>query len=137
MEQSSLMKKPLLIDTHVFLWAAHNDPRLGLEAVKQLQHTRIVFLSAISILEVKIKISTGKLLLADLPEDLIQKQSLEVLDFNYKHALNYKLLNPQNADPFDNTLLAVAESNNMVLLTADKKILPLANRYDWIIDARK
>ena len=55
----------IILDTHTFLWFVNDDPRLGPRAtalIEDLANTR--FLSVASAWEIAIKMSLGKLVLA-------------------------------------------------------------------------
>ncbi|GAU00271.1 hypothetical protein BSLA_01f0882 [Burkholderia stabilis] len=51
----------LLFDTHIFLWAVANDPKLSVRARNLITAADEVFVSSASIWEVAIKAGKGKL----------------------------------------------------------------------------
>ncbi|GAB3949661.1 hypothetical protein GCM10027614_48810 [Micromonospora vulcania] len=51
----------LLLDTHVALWAITGDATLGTDFLDRLRHDPDIFLSPVTLWEITIKQSTGKL----------------------------------------------------------------------------
>jgi hypothetical protein len=51
----------LLLDTHVLLWRMHGSPMLGTEASERVDAADELVISAISFLEIGVKVATGKL----------------------------------------------------------------------------
>src|SRR5690606_30758805 len=51
----------LLLDTNALLWILHDSPRLGSRARKALLDTPRILVSEISLLEIAVKTSVGKL----------------------------------------------------------------------------
>ena len=121
----------ILIDTHAFLWAAADDPKLSPHARALLQDgSNDVYLSAASAWEIAIKYKTGRLPIDRAPRDYVLSRSaflqLTPLDVNYAHAFCVADLPPIHADPFDRMLVAQAIVERMPILTDDSHI----GRYD-------
>lgn len=116
----------LLLDTHVLLWAAGLSERLPATALAMIEdpETDLVF-SAASIWEVVVKNALGR---ADFSVDphLLRRGLLESgyteLAVTSAHALAVALLPPIHKDPFDRILVAQAQSEEIVLLTADSAV---------------
>jgi PIN domain nuclease of toxin-antitoxin system len=74
--------------------------------------------------EVAIKANTGKLVLPKRPSQIVAKamslMSLGSLDITHLHALAVEDLPNYHRDPFDRMLIAQANAEQMVLLTADR-----------------
>ncbi len=51
----------MLLDTHTLLWFLNNDSRLPVSVKQKIEETELVFVSAVSIWEIAIKINIGKL----------------------------------------------------------------------------
>ncbi|EYS89049.1 twitching motility protein PilT, partial [Cupriavidus sp. SK-4] len=51
----------ILLDTHVFLWAVTNDPKLSQTAQQRILDAEEVFISAASIWEISIKAGLDKI----------------------------------------------------------------------------
>ena len=123
-----------LADTHVILWMAGGDGRLGLRTRSILASDSIKFASAISILEASIKLMTGRLEVPAGLEELIDPQGFTPLPVSTAHAAAISQFPELNGhDPFDRALLAQAKSEGLRFLTADRRLLGLG--YDWILDA--
>ena len=111
----------ILLDTHCLLWWLNDDPALGDQA-RELISTpeNLIFFSAASIWEIRIKQSIGKL---DLPEDfpeVLSSQTFESLAVTVEHAHGLKDLPLLHRDPFDRLLVAQARRERLTLLTRDR-----------------
>jgi PIN domain nuclease of toxin-antitoxin system len=117
----------LLIDTQVFIWLINDDPRLGKKSLHILSDPdNQLNLSYFSIFEMTIKASIGKLdydptILDDLP-----KMGIALILPDEQSLKNYTILSPDNKDPFDNALIAVARNGHYSFITSDPKILALS-----------
>ena len=128
----------LLLDTHVLIWWMEENPRLGPRAKKLLlgKTTRPV-ISAVSIWEISIKASIGRLEIADPLEMWVPRLQDEwgvyALPVTFEHAICVRSLPHHHNDPFDRMLVAQARCENLSLVTAD----PAIAAYDvHTIDAR-
>ncbi|MFA7239871.1 MAG: type II toxin-antitoxin system VapC family toxin [Sulfuricellaceae bacterium] len=115
----------LLLDTHVFIWAVMDDPRLNQRARAIIEEASGVYVSAASIWEIAIKSRLGKLD-AD-PEDMVRaidSSGFIELPVSSLHAARVvKLpLNDRHKDPFDRLLVAQSMVEPLVLLSADPKL---------------
>ncbi len=110
----------LLLDTHVFLWAVTDSPRLGVDARRAIESADAVHVSAASIWEAAIKARLGKLD-ADPLElvDAIGRSGFVELPVRASHAAAVARLPAHHADPFDRLLVAQAVTEPLRLLTAD------------------
>jgi PIN domain nuclease of toxin-antitoxin system len=114
----------LLLDTHIFLWAASNDKRLTKEARSTIRSAQKVYVSAASIWEISIKAALGKID-AD-PAELIAAidgAGFVSLPVRVEHAARVKSLALHHADPFDRMLVAQAMQEPLHLLTADRLLI--------------
>lgn len=116
----------ILLDTHVFIWAVLDDPRLTAKARALIEGADEVNVSAASIWEIAIKSSTGKID-ADIEKmaQAIEDSGFNELPVSIAHAVQVAklpLLN-DHKDPFDRLLVAQSMSEPLVLLTADTKVL--------------
>ena len=117
----------MLLDTHAFLWADMNDPRLSLRAREIIRSSQNdVLLSAISALEISIKASRGRL---DLPEEAatfmptrIAAFALDELPVRVEHAIRVADLPHHHSDPFDRLLIAQAQAEGVPILSSDPNI---------------
>ena len=112
----------ILMDTHIFLWAVSAPDKLSdrwcLELESQVNQ---VYLSAISVAEIMIKSSIGKLNVNFDPADIAEKSGFELLDFTANDALLLKEMPFHHRDPFDRMLIAQGVQNRMYLMTDDSK----------------
>ena len=117
----------LLLDTHTFLWALSEPNRLSKKQIAAMEDpTNKVYVSSISITEIAIKASLGKLELSFDPIDAAERSGFEMLDFSAKDALLLKDLPFHHRDPFDRMLITQALSRKLVFVTQDS----LMDSYD-------
>lgn len=120
---------PILLDTHLLLWAASNSPRLSDGARRLLNDPNTdPWFSAASIWEVVIKASLGR---ADFHIDPVALRrglltnGYTELAVTGQHALTVGSLPPMHADPFDRMLLAQAAAEGIELATVDEQLVGL------------
>jgi len=82
-----------------------------------------VFLSAMSIAELMIKSSIGKINIEFDPLEMAKKMLIDVLDFSGTHAVALGKLPLYHKDPFDRMILAQALVNKLALMSDDSKFL--------------
>ena len=116
-----------LLDTSVFLWNASEAARLGPHVQKLLRSANeSIFVSAVTSLEIAVKHSLGKLRLPEPPRDYMRKRlsltGFLPLPMTHEHALVSAELPNLHKDPFDRILVAQAQVEGLVLITADKQI---------------
>ena len=117
----------ILLDTHFLLWWLGDDPDLG-ERGRELIATpeNLIFYSAASIWEIRIKHALGKLELPDEFAEALGRQAFEPLAVTVDHAHAIRDLPPLHRDPFDRLLVAQARCERLTILTRDDVI----SRYD-------
>lgn len=112
----------LLLDTHVALWAITGDATLDPEFLDQLRHEPDIFLSPVSLWEITIKQSAGKLAgPPDLAEQ-VRDMGFRELPVTHAHAISAGRLPLHHRDPFDRMLVAQAISESLTLATRDPSI---------------
>jgi PIN domain nuclease of toxin-antitoxin system len=122
----------LLLDTHVVLWALEDNPRLAQAARTLLTDpANECWVSAVSVWEIAIKLSVGKLALRrslGTVEAARVEAGFQTLDMTIRHAVAVAAIAVKHTDPFDRLLLAQCEVETLKLLTADRllKTLPQA-----------
>ena len=115
----------LLLDTHTFLWALSEPNRLSKKQIAAMEDpTNKVYVSSISITEIAIKASFGKLELIFDPIDAAERSGFEMLDFSAKDALLLKDLPFHHRDPFDRMLITQAISRKLIFVTQDSLMDP-------------
>ena len=121
----------LLLDTHVFIWAVMEPQKLSPSASRGMrsQDNELV-LSSVSLIEMAIKIQTGKMLIP-LSRDYLDKHLdalgiARVLDVTSRHALTLLSLPRLHGRPLRiASLQAQCVSENMRLVSAD----PIFRKY--------
>lgn len=115
----------ILVDTHIFLWMLSYPDRLNEKRRYELESpANEVFLSAMSIAELMIKHSIGKIDIKFNPLEMAQKMRLEILNFSGPEAMLLGKLPLHHKDPFDRMLIAQALVNRFSLMSDDSKFLP-------------
>ena len=110
----------LLLDTHVVLWWLSDDQRLGEEARRLIANPgHYVAVSAVSVWEMAIKSSIGKLTVPDDVGEAILASGFAPLAVTIEHAARVGELPWHHRDPFDRMLVAQAQVEGLELLTAD------------------
>ena len=114
----------LLLDTHVFLWwlddSAQLSPRIR-DAVSCPEN--LVYVSAVTLWEIVVKRSLGKLRIADEWTDVLASEAFRALPVTWEHALEVGRLPDLHRDPFDRLLLAQARVERLVLATQDASMV--------------
>ena len=116
----------LLLDTHLLIWAAADDPALSNEARKAIEDTdNTLYFSVASIWEIVIKSALGR---DDFQVDarVLRRNMLdagyEELSIEAQHAFEVAALPQLHKDPFDRFLVGQAMAEGIVLLTHDDQI---------------
>lgn len=121
----------ILLDTHVFVWAASESSRLK-PSVRELlsEPEEDIFVSSVSALELAIKWSLGKLKLPLPPYEFVSAflatSGMSQLAVTIRDACAVGDLPFHHKDPFDRLLVAQAKTNGLRLMTAD----PILEKYD-------
>ena len=115
----------LLLDTAILIYAVEAPERLSKRAAAALKAPQnIIELSAVSITEIAIKASLGKLkLTAAMARQAVQDLDIRILPYTGEHALRlFDLpLHLQHCDPFDRQIIAQALSEKIPVVTPDEK----------------
>jgi PIN domain nuclease of toxin-antitoxin system len=117
----------LLLDTHAFLWFVEGKEDLSpvaLSAIEEEENS--LFLSLASYWEICLKLSIGKLMLADgwprIFEREIRRNGIHWLDLKSEHFRGVIDLPFHHRDPFDRLLIAQAIHERCALVTGDSWI---------------
>ena len=110
----------ILLDTHVLLWWLGNSPALSSRARALIANPEnTIFVSAVSLWEIWLKHSLGKLRIPNEFEERLGAECFENLPLSSVQTKFFFLLPWHHRDPFDRMLIAQAQESNLVLLTAD------------------
>ena len=121
----------ILLDTHVFIWAASESSRLR-PSVRELlsDPNETIFVSSVTAVELAIKWSLRKLTLPKPPHDFITDffaiSGMSQLAVTIRDGCAVGDLPFHHKDPFDRLLVAQARNNGLRLMTAD----PILEKYD-------
>lgn len=126
----------LLLDTNALIWLA-TGLRMGPQAKTIVSQAEVVYISSLSVFELRIKQSHSKFELAQKVIDSLKDMQISVLPLTVENLSNYKIYSPDNRDPFDNAIISVAISENITLVTSDKDIIGLNHPGLTCINARK
>ena len=117
----------ILVDTHVFLWALSDPTRLSTSRRAELEsRANIVYLSSISIAEISVKISLGRMEFDWDPIECAEEMGFDLLSFSAADALLLKNLPFHHRDPFDRMLIAQSIVQSTKLMSDDRNF----TRYD-------
>ena len=110
----------ILMDSHIFLWALSEPEKLSEKQRLELESlSNIVYVSSISIAELMIKSSIGKLAIAFDPIEMISQSGFEQLDFKACDALLLKEMPYHHKDPFDRMLICQCLTNKLHIMSDD------------------
>ncbi len=124
----------LLIDTQILLWSLMEPKKMssmGRELVSAPENT--VFLSAVSMWEIRIKESIGKLELPLKFAEQVAALGFEDLPLTTQQTEILRGLPLLHRDPFDRILVAQAKAEGLKLLSADSR---LADYGEFVIPVR-
>lgn len=115
----------LLLDTHAFLWWVEGTPAVGRRARAAVSNPdNDVLFSIASCWELAIKLSLGKLRLAQSLERFIPEQlrlnGFSLLDVQLTHVVRVADLPFRHRDPFDRLLVAQALEDDLTIVSADR-----------------
>ena len=113
----------LLLDTHILLHALTEPERLARKRSESIENpANAVFVSAVSIAEIAIKVSIGKLRVDVDLLSAVEDAGFEWLDFSPREALQLAELPLHHRDPFDRMLVVQSQTHDLTLVTDDSKI---------------
>lgn len=128
--------KPFLIDTHVWIWLVFAEPKFSAATLLQLReaHSRkLLYLSPISLWEVALKASRGKLALHVPVRQWMSRgvsvAGLQLVPITVDIAADSADLPAEfHGDPADRIIAATARNAGFTLVTHDKHLLRLAKQ---------
>ncbi len=117
----------LLLDTHALVWAAFTPQLLSSIARTAVSDTENeVYVSAITAMEIATKVAKGKLddarPLANRFSEQVSQQGFTLLSITAEHGERAGNLALAHKDPWDRLLIAQAQIEDLVLVSADKQV---------------
>ncbi|MFO1258022.1 MAG: type II toxin-antitoxin system VapC family toxin [Gammaproteobacteria bacterium] len=119
----------MLIDTHILLWFQLGDTSLNtadINVIKKAHQQNTLYLSAISIWEIAMLQSHGRISLHQPIDKWIERatKGIQVIPINTEIAIESTMLpNYQHKDPANRFIISTARVLGLKLLTKDEKIL--------------
>ncbi len=126
----------LLLDTCTFLWLVTDDAAISKRARDLFTDpANEVYLSAVSVWEMVLKFSLGKLIFPEAPERFIPEQrerhAIAPLALEEQATVYVHRLPGLHRDPFDRMLICQAIQHELTLLTPDPLITQYAVKTVW------
>jgi len=111
----------LLLDTHVLLWRMRGRPTLSDDAETAIRSADELLVSAISFVEIGVKVAVGKLRLPSGVREYVLDSGARILGVAPEHGLEIASLPLHHRDPFDRLLIAQARCEGLTIITADER----------------
>ena len=112
-----------LLDTHTLLWWLNDSPQLGPRCRQMISNERNqVFVSAATTWEISIKMAIGKLRAPEDMDSVVEDEGFSKLPISLYHGQLAGSLPAHHRDPFDRMLIAQAQAEGLILITADENI---------------
>lgn len=113
----------LILDTHILLWWWDDSPRLTQDLRDLIADpSHEVLVSAVSIAEIAVKRSIGRLVVHDDFAEGIERDGFAELPLTASHCGQLASLPLLNRDPFDRMLVAQALAEGATLITVDSMV---------------
>ncbi|MFZ4398014.1 MAG: type II toxin-antitoxin system VapC family toxin [Kiritimatiellia bacterium] len=110
----------LLLDMHIFLWCISEPDRIAADQRRRIESlANTVYVSAISVAEIAIKASLGKLTVTFDPNEEIRAAGFEPLHFTGRDAARLQTLPFHHRDPFDRMLISQSLEAHIPIVTQD------------------
>ncbi len=117
-----------LLDTQIVIWASAEPEKLSEAAARLIANPdESMFVSSVSIAEMAIKRSIGKLSLPASPSDICIQMDFSELPLTWAAAERVEQLPLIHRDPFDRLLIGQAIEHDLTLITAASTILQYPN----------
>ena len=113
----------LLLDTAILIYAVESPERLSKRATAVLRNpANILELSSVSLSEIAIKATAGKLKLsAAILRQALHDLSIRVLPYSAEHGYRLFDVPRHHGDPFDRQIIAQALVEEIPIVTSDEK----------------
>lgn len=117
----------ILIDTQILIWFQLDHPNLGKAAKLLTDRKNTIYVSDISLYEITIKQTIGKLSDFDVDiSDIItvgKEDGFNFIPLSHEVIIAYAdvPLHENHKDPFDRMIIATAKAHGLALISADEK----------------
>lgn len=113
----------LLLDTHAIIWHIEQNPSLSAKASRAIKNPdNEIFVSAVNIWELSIKVSLGKLKLPKTVKEIaaeLRSGGVTFIQISDEHAMATEALPWHHRDPFDRMLIAQTRQEGLTLVARD------------------
>lgn len=124
-----------LLDTHALIWFLQGDGHLSAKAQEIISdETSILYLSIVSLWEMAIKISLGKLQLSQPLDQVISslgRLNINLLPIKENHVLGLLNMPFVHRDPFDRLLIGQALEENLNFISNEAMFLDYGIKTVW------
>ena len=114
-----------LIDTHILIWHAEESKQLEDKVLEEINSPdNAVYASHATFWEITIKLSVQKLTFRTPVaqfKQLAERNSFEILGFDFSHYNELEVLPFYHRDPFDRMLIAQAIAEDYTIITHDER----------------
>jgi len=126
----------LLLDTQLVLWTAFRPDKIPPKAGEAIERASAVHVSSVSIFEIAMKASIGKLNIPfrELEARLATSSGAVPMSLTWEHACRSYDIAAAHPDPFDRLLLAQAIVEPLYLLTTDQSLARYGGEFVMLID---
>ncbi|MET4782565.1 type II toxin-antitoxin system VapC family toxin [Glaciihabitans sp. UYNi722] len=108
-----------LLDTNALYWLMMGSPHLGPSARKAIENAAVIVVSEVSLLEIAIKVSIGKLPAMPSLYRVIQEAGFQRTGISDDYLHTLETLPLHHRDPFDRLLIAQSLTDDLTVITAD------------------
>ena len=113
----------MLLDTCALLWIASGGGKLSEDALRKIETSPFVYISAISSFEISLKYRKGKLELPALPNEwfkvVLEHHNISVIPLNIDICITANDLPFIHKDPCDRFIIATAKKHNFPVVTGN------------------
>jgi PIN domain nuclease of toxin-antitoxin system len=122
----------LMLDTHVLLWWREAARPLSRRARAEIADgNNEILVSVVSLWEITIKRSLGKLTFPDDLETVIGEERFGLLSISFRHLQALDALPHLHRDPFDRLLLAQSLAERLPIVSSDQRFAAYGATLIW------
>ena len=116
---------PMILDTCALLWLVSGGEKLSRAALKEINATPALYVSAVTGYEISKKTATGKLHLSHPVEEWFEQaiahHGLTIIPLSLDVCIAAAQLPPIHDDPFDRFIIASAKVHDLTVVTRDEQ----------------